>query len=178
MTMQKIEMAKSFESSKTSAVMVNWYEGAVTNAPRRPVVPDEFADGAVGLRAIYGELRSLCISDPTEENSQPSDSALARTWEILEGTAYAMMQNRVDADRSWDFPKGYVNVDDCGGIRIEWWHGRSHCVTLVVGHDANAPTYIFVKSGTADDGRMIRRVYPNRLALRLHELIQESTSQG
>lgn len=147
---------------------------ADTNAPLRiPVVPDEFDAGSEGLRVIYGQLRSLYIPGAEgEDESRPTPVALRFVYEILEQTAYAMMKQCAgETSEVWRFPRGYVSTDDHGGIRIEWWHKRTHCVILVVAHDLEAAlTYVFTKSGAGQEGRMDRRVFPALLASWLHAL--------
>jgi hypothetical protein len=141
---------------------------------REPVVPDEFNAGASGLKALYGGIRSLCAQDPEEDGPPPTKDALCHVYEVLERTAYVLMQDPSGSG----FPPGYAVTDEQGGIRIEWWQERTHCVILVIGHSSNAPSYIFTKSGVGHDGRMDQLVLPGRLAERLRDLNVIRNPQG
>ena len=125
-----------------------------------PVVYDEFATGAAGLRQTYRNLASLWVRNPDEDEwVEPSQHALERAYSILERASYGMS----------DFPTGSASTDDSGGIRIAWWKGRTHCVTLVAGHNQQSPSYIFVKHGAADRGSM-SPAFPGVLASCLSRL--------
>jgi hypothetical protein len=81
-------------------------------------------------------------------------------------------------DPKWKFPKGFVSTDEYGGLRIEWWHERTHCITLAVGHDEKSPSYVFIKRGEGDKGVVQRQVFPAWLASRLGELNVQRSIQG
>jgi hypothetical protein len=149
------------------------YENTNANSAleRMPICPDEFSVGAASLKRVFWNLKSLCVPNPEEIEIAPSQWAIAHAFDILEGTAYAMSyQQGKTRDQSWAFPKGYVIADDTGGIRVEWWHARSHCVTLVIGNSEQSSSYLFVKFGSDDAGKMIRPPHPNQLAKQLSEL--------
>lgn len=132
---------------------------------REPVIPDEFDSNAVNsLKDIFSQLRSLWnCGDPEEDCVEPSPRAFGQTLAVIEGTAYSMMQNQTS------FPRGHVITDDDGGIRIEWWHERSKCVTLVIGATEESEEYVFVKLGE-DEGEMNNRILPARLAEQLGQI--------
>lgn len=157
-----------FWNSQSSATCVVWGMRESTHAP---IIPDEFQAGAAGLKAIYGEIRALCAASGDDEMFPPTPYAVDRAIEILERTSYEMMRRR-GPDPAWEFPSGYVNTDENGGLRVEWWHGQTHCVTLVVGHDQDAISYSFMKPGAGRAGRIADRgsIHPARLASMLHDL--------
>jgi hypothetical protein len=144
----------------TSAVARDWNAEDET---RTPIIPDEFSRGAVGLRNIYGELNAF-LHESDDECAPPTTRAFNEALDILERTAYAAMSKF-----NCELPSGYVMTDESGGVRIEWWNNRTHCVHLVVHHDDPAKDYVFVKLG-ADEGAVNRRVLPGRLASQLKRI--------
>ena len=144
-----------------------------------PVVPDESAAGADGLRTIYSEIQSL-IRDSECEEDKPTSYSIEKTWHLLEQIAYAMMIYRAKKDDvTWSFPAGYVTSDGCQGIRIEWWKDRTHCVHLIVGKDPNAKEYVFHRLNENDSGKLNKRLLPHRIASQLHQLNQiKATHNG
>jgi len=130
-----------------------------------PVVCDERADGALGLKVIYDQLKNLSIPDSdNDEFVPPTQHAIDRFLDIIVSTAYQLMSQRIAV------PRGQVIVDYKGGLRIEWWSGRDFCVTLVVGHDENAKSYVFVKLDKQHAGKVNERILPVRLASQLKRL--------
>jgi hypothetical protein len=130
---------------------------------RKPIVSDEFEDGQDELRRLYRSL-AMCRVPEDEDAPSPTDYALDRAYELIGQAGYVMMREQ------WTFPRGYVVVNDRRGIRIEWWRERTHCVTLVVAHDPQAPpSYVFSKL-TADGAGDMHPAYPGLLAKLLSDL--------
>ena len=154
-------------------------DSAYATIPHIPVVLDESAAGADGLKAIYSEIQSL-IRDSECEEDKPTSYSIEKTWHLLEQIAYAMMISRTkEDDVTWSFQAGYVTSDGCQGIRIEWWNERTHCVHLIVGKDQHAKEYVFHRLIEDDSGKLNKRLLPLRIASQLHQLNQiKATRNG
>lgn len=140
-------------------------ETQVASPPPAPVTPDEWGDGALGLKSIYKQLSGLSQPDPDDEDFvPPTEFAMVRLLEVVQSTAYGMMASQCP------MPEGSVMADYTGGIRIEWWHDREYCVTLVIGNNEESKSYVFVKLDEGDPGRVNERVLPVRLASQLKTL--------
>lgn len=168
-------------SNESTAAVLAWDSSGNTRTDRPDrtgVVPDEFNSGAPGVKALFGELRALCVPSD-DESVAPTKHALERTTKILEQTAYAMMREREQScDPDWEFPAGYAATDDEGGIRIEWWHGVTHSVHVVIGHARRTKEYMFSMFGEGDKGRIERPLIPKNLADLLHRLNKVRRSGG
>lgn len=137
----------------------------------------EFAE----FESLSNDLVALLHPQPDDDDEavSPTMFAFGNGFLLLGKTREVMRRNYVRSqDPNWRFPRGYVSTDDLGGLRFEWWHNRTHCVTLVVGHDENAPSYVFVKWGPNDKGTVHRRVFHAWLASQLHTLNEVKSTQG
>lgn len=140
--------------------------------PRDPVIPDEFQNsGSLNLKHLYSQIASLCKPDEQEGDPPPTERAVAETFKILEQTGYRMMPSESG------FPMGQVTTDYQGGLRIEWWHHRSHCVTLVVDALDGSKDYVFLK---LDDGlgTINRRIFPQRFCENLKIIARLQSNNG
>lgn len=159
-----------------TAAAIEWELNEETQAASPstvPVIPDEWSDGAPGLKSISRQLSGLSQRDPDDEDFvAPTQYAIVKLIDVVQSTAYTMMASR------WRMPEGSVMTDYSGGIRIEWWHEREYCVTLSIGNDAKSKSYVFVKLHKGDPGSVNERVLPVRLASQLRTLseIQQGLS--
>lgn len=94
-----------------------------------------------------------------DDATPPTQKALKRAFEILRHTAEAMTPAKL--------PRGFVTTDDRGGVRLEWWRGRTHCVTVAIDAESRDQTYMFVKVGAQDRGRIEGDAIPEQIANRL-----------
>lgn len=132
------------------------------------VVPDEFCLGGDTIRSLYRQIAAVAAgSDCDDSDLKPSVRALEVGFEVVEKTAYALMQDQRDV------PRGCVTTDGLGGLRIEWWSGDDRVVVLAIGADENRASYVFSSYGRNDEGRTERRVLPLRLAERLKKLTEQ-----
>ena len=140
-------------------------ETQVASPPPAPVTPDEWGDGALGGGGR--EKKGGGGGEGEEEDAEfvlPTAFAMVRLLEVVQSTAYGMMASQCP------MPEGSVMADYTGGIRIEWWHDREYCVTLVIGNNEESKSYVFVKLDEGDPGRVNERVLPVRLASQLKTL--------
>jgi len=115
----------------------------------KPVVVDEACVGVDGLKRIYRELAAMCASLDEDDDPVPTRDVLERVYYILERTSYTFDEpNRDPHSPQIEFPSGYVTSTDDGGVRIEWWKQREHCVVLTVLSDGRE--YIFQKLDDSD----------------------------
>jgi len=133
----------------------------VTESTHSTATPDEFRQGSE-LGTIMARIAALWSPEDSDDVI-PTPETLKRTVELLQSTAYQLQHKA-------PFPAGHVSSMEDGEIRIEWWKGRGHCVTLVV-HDQLEKSYVFVKLD-GGEGILEQRLLPARLASRLDELNQ------
>jgi hypothetical protein len=108
---------------------------------------------------------------PEEGEVPPSRPAFDAAMELIEQTG-AVMYSHIVGMRGqwWEFPEGYVATDDNGGLHIEWWNGKQHCIALKIGHTENPSLTAFVKIGRDDPGKLFTSVHPAWLASKLAAL--------
>lgn len=151
-------------STESSSATLESYDSTSTYY-RNPIVPNEFKGDASQLKAIYQEIRMLILGAEAEGETVPTPFAICQAFEQLEQVAYATMHLREGMrSRPARFPKGYVSTDDHGGIRIDWRSGRAKSISLVVGHNDEAPSYVFVKKGPGDRGQMLQPIHTIQFA--------------
>lgn len=128
--------------------------------------------GSENLQSIYHQIGSLCGPEmEDDEIVPPTRRAVERTFYLLEEIVNSLMASNSR------FPEGFVTTDDRGGLRIEWWQQRTHCVTLVIDAKDESKDYVFKK---LDDGKgtMNRPVVPQEIAEQLKIISQLQTDAG
>lgn len=164
-----IQLEEPDSASKAEWVCINSTNASDT---QKPVVPDETASGAEGLKTIFSDIQSL-IGEPESVEEKPSEYAIERVYGLLPQIAYEMMKKQIETgDETWDFPSGYTTSDGCNGIRIEWWHERTHCIHLIVGKDQKSKEYVFQKLKVEERGKLNQKLDPWNIASQLHQLNQ------
>lgn len=118
--------------------------------PRSPIVPNEFCADQGELKGLYKSINDLFLNRDDDE-TPVTNYAFVQVCELLEQSSYWMMQHM----GTLKFPKGFVTSDEFGGIRIEFWNGKSNCVTVVIGSTEKRRSYLFVKRSPDDAGILL-----------------------
>lgn len=153
---------KTVEIDKSTSAANSWND-SMDNMCQSPIVPDEFNHGSSQLQNLYQDLTLLW--NPEEDEERPALDSYQRALELVQQIAYALMQ------KHQSIPRGYVGTVESGGVRIEWWHEKTHCVILSVHGCEPSKDYVFSKFGADDKGAVNKRVFPNRIAGQLARLI-------